>query len=249
MSSRMYEENRKSLNWFVGCGHDCVYCKPSFQRQMKRQGRRCQKCYDYEPHAHLERLMKAPPRTKAGEFIFFPSSGDPAFATLAELDKALIYVEKYSAPAIRRDFLTQSKDPLCFLLNRRFPDNLILGTTIETNKTVFNTPSYLKFYHQISDAPHPLRRYLTFMHVQHDRKEVTIEPILQFHLATLTSWIKRINPEFVYVGYDNHKCRLPEPTLAETQKLIDELEKITEVRIKTLRPAWYEVQERGHKNG
>jgi len=234
--NRMYRENRKSLNWFVGCRHECVYCKPSFQAQMKRQLHNCKKCYIYEPHAHLERLQKAPPKTRKGEFIFFPSSGDVAFASLTEWNKAIAYMEKYSD----RTFLVQSKNP-CFELFE-FPDNVILGTTIETDLIEFQIPN-CKYttYEQISKAPIPYWRAVGMQQLEHKRKFVTIEPILDFG-EFLIDIIEQIGPEFVYVGYDNHKCFLPEPRLEDTLKLIDELKKFTEVRVKTLRKAWWEKQ-------
>jgi len=236
--SRMYRENRKSLNWFVGCRHNCVYCKPSFQQQMKRQKHNCESCYYYEPHPHLDRLKKAPPRTNADEFIFFPSSGDPAYARREQFCLAWKFAEKYSD----RTFLTQSKDPLCFLQFEKVPDNVILGTTIETNLIWFwGNPSKYLSYDQISHAPFPIHRFTAILELKHKRKEVTIEPILEFKLETFPKWIKAIDPEFVYVGYDNHACHLPEPPLTKTLKLIEELEKFTQVRVKTLRKAWYET--------
>jgi hypothetical protein len=77
--------------------------------------------------------------------------------------------------------------------------------------------------------------------LKHPRKEITIEPILQFHLDMLIPCVDAIKPEFIYVGYDNHNCLLPEPKLEETLKLIEELEKHGfEVRRKTVRKAWWE---------
>lgn len=232
---RMYKENVKSLNWFVGCRHNCVYCKPSFQAQMKRQRKNCISCYWYEPHPHLERLAKTPPHTRADEFIFFPSSGDPAYATREQFHQAWSFAEKYPD----RTFLTQSKDPFCFLQFSEIPDNVILGTTIETDLIQFPSSTYYS-YDEISHAPFPVHRVVAMSELKHKRKEVTIEPILEFSLATLPEWIREINPEFVYVGYDNHNCKLPEPPLSKTHMLIEKLEKFTEVRVKTLRKAWWE---------
>jgi len=230
----MYKQSKKSLNWFVGCRHNCVYCKPSFQAQMKRQLHNCKSCYLFEPHAHLEKLQRTPPKTNNGEFIFFPSSGDPAFASNKQWDVAIKYTRKYS----NRLFFIQSKDPVCFV-PLKFPDNVILGTTLETDMIYYwGTPSKFGNYSQISHAPEPYWRVDAMLKVQHKRKAVTIEPILQFS-KILVEWIKQINPEFVYVGYDNHKCKLPEPSLSYTKALIKQLEQFTEVRIKTLREAWW----------
>lgn len=203
---------------------------------MMRQKKRCLKCYNYEPHAHLERLLKRPPKTIGQEFIFFPSSGDPAFASLFELDTALQYARRYR----NTKFLIQSKNPGCFI-DIDFPDNVILATTIETNRGTFGTPSKYKTYAEISQAPSPYSRYLAMLEIQHKHKMVTIEPILQFQHGVLLSWIVKIKPEIVYVGYDNHDCRLPEPILAQTERLIERIKLFTEVRVKTMRKAWWEL--------
>ena len=60
----------------------------------------------------------------------------------------------------------------------------------------------------------------------------------------MTEWIRQIAPEFVYIGYDNHRrleaLEIHEPTLEETEELIEKLSKFTEVRLKTIRKAWWE---------
>jgi protein gp37 len=92
-----------------------------------------------------ERLLKAPPRTKDGEFIFFPSMGDLYFASPQQFQAHINYARKYSD----RTFLIQSKNPSRFR-NFGFPDNVILGTTIETNYTELRTPSEYRYYAWIS---------------------------------------------------------------------------------------------------
>ncbi len=233
--SRMYRENVKSLNAFVGCCHGCVYCKPSFQRQMKRQ--KCQFCKTFVPHYHNERLWKILPKTGEGEFIFFPSCGDLAFATPDVVRDHIEFAKKWSD----RTFLVQSKNPEVFL-HYKFPDNVILGTTIETNLYPFHTPSKYEYYSGISKAPFPVHRANWMTALNHGRKAVTIEPILQFSLDVMVKWMEEIKPEIIWVGYDNHRCSLPEPKLAETQELIEKLRaKGFDVRVKSLRKAWYEV--------
>lgn len=220
----------------VGCKFNCVYCKPSFQRQMKRQRKNCKLCYEYIPHFHPERLLKTPPKTTDNEFVFFPSSGDPSFIVYCELVMMIKYMKKYPDTT----FLIQTKDPLNIFHRIKFPDNAILGITLETDRSKYDTPSIFKTYRRISGAPIPIWRITDFRDVKHEWKSVTIEPILQFNKKVLSAWIYRINPLFVYVGYDNHNCKLPEPTLRETRELIKELSSFTEVRIKSLRKAWYE---------
>jgi len=79
--------------------------------------------------------------------------------------------------------------------------------------------------------------------LNHRRKMVTIEPILKFDLKVMLDWIKEINPEVVYVGYDSHPKinKLDEPPLAMTKQLIAGLGKLgIEVRKKKIRKAWNE---------
>jgi len=238
MGNTMYEEVRKTHNPFVGCRHACIYCVPSFQRQAKRQRKRCVKCYNYEPHFHPERLKDYLPRTKPDEFIFLCDMGDVAFAK-PEWLKLIIEHEVRRYPD--RTFLIQSKNPACFEpFSGLYPENLILGVTIETNKVEFDTPSKYRNYQERSKAPLPEQRYKAMVKLNHSRKLVTIEPILDFDLPILVSWIREIKPEAVYVGYDNHNCKLPEPLKWKTLKLIEELKKFTEVRRKTIRKAWFE---------
>jgi hypothetical protein len=181
--------------------------------------------------------LKSPPKTSGKDFVFFPSSGDPTYANSKEWKTAISYTEKY--PNVT--FLIQSKDPICFL-PYEFPNNVILDTTVETNLLSFNIKGCkYEFYSDISKAPYPVPRLSDFLRLTHKRKGITIEPILDFVCETFSGLIKRVNPEFVYVGYDNHNCKLPEPSLTKTRQFIEELEKFTEVRIKTLRKAWWEV--------
>jgi len=183
----------------------------------------------------LEKLSKPPPKVMEKEFVFFPSSGDVAFAPKEAVQQAMDYARKYSD----HTFLIQSKDPECFI-DYDIPKNVIVGTTIETNQTCFYTPSKYRYYAWISTAILPEKRFISMTRLTSVRQEVTIEPILDFDLSILTKWIYRINPEFIYIGYDNHNCKLPEPKLAYTQRLIDVLSEDFEVRVKTLRKAWYE---------
>jgi len=208
---------------------------------MKRQKNRCLNCYNYSPHFHPERLLKSLPKTTGNEFIFFPSSGDLAWANREVIQAHIDYARKYRD----RVFLIQSKDPVFFNWYM-FPENVILGTTIESDLETYLTPSKYRYYHEISKAPLPRFRAEYMIQLKHPTKAVTIEPILSHNPLQLTEWIKEIainsDKTIVYVGYDNHSCNLPEPLFVATRGLIQELNglKRVEVRIKSLRKAWYE---------
>jgi len=231
----MYEQNVYFPDVFKGCKHDCIYCKPSFQRQAKRQKQSCKKCYTFEPHLHPERLQNKAPATKGEQFIFFPKGGDLAFAQPHEILELIRYTEKNP----QATFLIQTKAPE-WMRYYKFPDNVILDITWETNRTTFHTCSNYCEYSEISKA-NLTNRISDFLNVKHSRKAITIEPILQFDLSNMVNAISAIRPEFVYVGYDTKGCKLPEPKLKETLELLNVLSnKGYKVRPKTLKKAWYE---------
>jgi DNA repair photolyase len=231
MASHMYE-GVKSWNPFVGCRFGCVYCKRSFQRQAKRWRKWCEKCYNYEPHFHPEKLKRMP----SAKTIFACAFGDIWWAK----DKWIKQILETIAKRKDRTFYLQSKSPdvfARFVDKDLIPENVVLGTTIETSYEQFD-------YDKISQAPHPVERYETMRELSYLGYPcyVTIEPILDFDLEEMVEWIRCIKPKLVYVGYDNHGCKLPEPPLEKTLKLIEELRKFTEVQLKTIRKAWWEVE-------
>jgi hypothetical protein len=154
--------------------------------------------------------------------------GDLSFAP-REWQREILLKIKDSAETT---FLIQSKNPA--KIYRLFlPENLIIGTTIETDRE--------DIYEGISKAPSLFYRFWIMSHFRHKRKAVTIEPILEFDIDCLISWILEISPEFVYVGYDSKWNYLPEPTLEKTELLIERLRELGfDVRPKLLRKAWWE---------
>ncbi len=222
MNHNMY---KGAITWspFVGCRFNCSYCQPSFKRQMRRRQHQCELCGRYTPHFHPERMAKVP----SADLIFACAFGDISFANPDEITHILTTIGLYPD----KTFLVQSKNPSIFIpLVGQVPDNVVLGTTIETNRPTDN----------VSQAPLPTIRATAMAELPWSRRYVTVEPILDFDVESLLSWIKQIKPEFVYVGYDNHSCKLDEPQLEKTLKLMRKLESFTEVRPKKIRSAWNE---------
>jgi hypothetical protein len=116
--------------------------------------------------------------------------------------------------AEKRDtqFFLQSKDPATFK-GFQFPKNVILGTTIETNRSIS----------EISLAPHPYERYRAMVELKHHKKAVTLEPVMDFDVTELLSWIVEINPVWVQIGYDTRKTGLREPPLYKVDQLSEDL--------------------------
>lgn len=199
-SSNMYSASVKQWNPFVGCKFDCSYCVSSFQRQAKRQKQRCMQCYNYTPHTHEKRLEDYLPKTKEGEFIFTCASGDISFCSTPFLKKIIKRIEEQP----NKTFLLQSKNPNTF--NRvDIPKNVILGTTLETNRDVL--------YKGISKAPKLSQRQSELAKIKHDKKMVTIEPVLDFDLDVMVRWVKEIDPVVVWLGFDSKNNNLPEPSI------------------------------------
>jgi uncharacterized Fe-S cluster-containing radical SAM superfamily protein len=211
----MYNDSVRVSNVMVGCEWKCVYCRVSFQAQMKRQLQNCKLCHAYEPHFHEERLKQSLPKTEGDEFIWLIRSGDPCFMKLTDFRKVLNLMKKRSD----RTFLIQTKDP-SFFYDFIFPNNVILGITLETDID--------KDYDKISKAPAPSIRVNDFRVYEHSRKCVTIEPILQFNMDRMINYIEAINPERIYIGYNSKpkQIQLPEPSLFKTRLLITNLERL-----------------------
>jgi hypothetical protein len=153
-----------------------------------------------------------------GNFIFVGSSTDMWLASLDWILATLRHCRSY--PSNR--YLFQSKDPARFngFIDFMPPDS-ILGTTIESNRD----------YH-VSQAPTPRARMFNMCDLLYPRM-VSIEPIMDFDLGILVNWINRIAPEFVSIGADSKGHHLPEPSVDKVDRLIEELSKFTQVKVKS----------------
>lgn len=222
MTSNMYKLSVKQWNPHPGCDFGCVYCKPSFQAQLKRWAgkmvdggrRQCEKCYNYVPHEHPERLNEPLPKTGYMQFIFALANSDPAFCSTGYLEK----IAERMRQEADKTFLMQSKEPKTF--NRvKWPDNVILGTTVETNR------SDLYLSAGISNAPVPEERVRQLADIDHALKMFTHEPILDFDLSPMIAYAETVRPCMIWMGYDSKNCGLPEPSLDKFIKLYWELGK------------------------
>jgi DNA repair photolyase len=125
---------------------------------------------------------------------------------------------------IGNTYLFQTKNPHRFLeFLDKFPPNTILGTTIETNY------EYLS-----SRAPSAMDRMLVFTsdYLKNFPKMVSIEPVMDFDLPVLSSWMYRIRPKFISIGADSKDSGLSEPDAEKLKLFIGEMQKLTEVKIK-----------------
>ena len=113
-------------------------------------------------------------------------------------------------------YVFQTKNPARFheISRSMFPANFIYGCTIETNRPI---PA------EISLAPQPETRML-LMEKLAGRKFITIEPVMDFDVDILASWIARIRPEFLNLGADSKGHGLPEPPVDKIHALVCKLQ-------------------------
>ena len=115
-------------------------------------------------------------------------------------------------------YLFQTKNPERFVeLRSLFPSKTILCTTIETNRQ----------YPQMKKAPSVFERSLAMAFLPEFKKQITIEPIMDFDLPYLVKLIKQVKPDSVNIGADSKGNHLPEPLKEKIFELIEELEKFT----------------------
>jgi uncharacterized Fe-S cluster-containing radical SAM superfamily protein len=226
MKTRMYD-GVTTWNPFKGCEFDCTYCTPTFKLQAKRQKHSCNDCYQYVPHEHPERLNQIP----STETIFVCGNADISFCDPAYTEKIINSINKHNKSKPGKTFYFQSKRPEYFepFLDR-FPDNVILLTTLETNRD--------QGYDKISKAPKPSERFGQLRSLKYLRKVVTVEPVMDFDLDIFSGWITSLEPEYVWLGYNSRpkQIDIPEPSKDKVKKLVEILEsKNIDIRFKDMR--------------
>ena len=211
--SNMYAD-AKTWNPFKGCGFDCTYCEPSFQKQSKRQKNLCQDCYKYAPHCHVDRLDKIP----SAKIIFVCGNADVSFCPPDFMQRIVDRICEHNVRSPQKIYYLQSKRPAYFEpFLGSLPGNVILLTTLETNRD--------QGYREISKAPLPSERYQQFKALKYPRKVVTIEPMLDFDLKVFAKWMLDLHPEYVWLGFNSkpESVKLPEPSEKKVQKFMEKL--------------------------
>lgn len=207
---------------FIGgkCRHGCSYC---YVQRLKYP--RVKSRYSGKLHLIENEFKKSLGKNKT----WFIGSCIDMFADDVPkewIQRGLNYCGKFD-----NKYLFQSKNPKRFW-EFTFPKNIILGTTIETNRDTT----------KISSAPLPkkranamvkIRKEFRYQHLSNIEIMVSIEPILDFDLDVFVNWIKNIKPKFVSIGADSKRTNLLEPSPEKLKLFISRLEKITEVRIKS----------------
>ncbi len=211
----------------TGCTHLCSYC---WAMRLIEQRLRDNPKYrnGFRPTFHTDELLRA--RFSPRDVVFVVDMGDMFSPGVPDewIDKVLDVLRGQPAAYL---FLTKNPARYFRFLDR-FPRRSTLGATIETNRDDLAT--------SVSRAPPPSQRAKAMAELDWPQKYISIEPVMDFDLEVLMSWIRDIRPVTVHVGYDNWNSMLPEPPLWKVRRLIDGLSKFTRVTVGSLREPWYE---------
>jgi len=224
----MFPEVSRTWNPVVGCRHNCYYgwARRLAEGRLKHLSR-------YREGFGPKLIEKEFSKTfEPGEFVFVSSMGDLWGEWVPRSWQRRVLFKILQFP--RTTFLLQTKNPASYQKFSSFPPNVILGITIETDRY----PPV-----RISRAPAPEERIEVAKELRKEGKRVavSIEPIILFDFPRLVTELAKIEPEMIWIGYDNYKQRLPEPSLLETRILIRFLRNIGfRVSEKTIRRAWWE---------
>ena len=184
----------KTINPICGsckkCGHRCDYCYsdrqtwPSLQKKYSGE-------LELDPNVLKQSLNHRDPCT-----YFVCSMSDLFYESLPDVDikQVLEWLNKYPD----NTYLLQSKNaPRMEQFTSYFPPNVILGTTLETNRDYYN----------LSHAPSQVMRYLGIGHynLKMFTRMVSIEPIMDFDLDIFVEWLRDIAPNYVSIGADSNK--------------------------------------------
>lgn len=160
-----------TLNPVVGCPHACSYCYA--KKQAKRQKQRCNLCYQFTPHPHLERLDKLNPNQKPKR-IFLDSMWD--WNAKGVKEEWLLAILKKMRECSQHTFQILSKRPKQYS-RFSYPANVWLGTSIATNSDLYRI-------HDLTQAAHK------------NLKFVSIEPIHE----RIIFWFSKRFIDWIIVG-------------------------------------------------
>lgn len=209
------------------CPYGCIYCWSMGDKGLVKK-------YNMKKYSGsiylVEKELKR--KFKDDDFVFVQDMSDLLANCVPSIfiQKVINHIKLF--PKTR--FLLLTKNPQrYFEFLDRFPKNVVLGATIESDWNHLD----------ISKAPPQSERMQQMMKLARQTNLplfISIEPILDFDIMWVVN-LKAIKPWAIAIGYDNYSNFLPEPPLSKTLRLIEELEKAgIKVFRKTIRKTWWE---------
>jgi len=206
------------------CPHNCKYC------YVKNAPLIWSEKYKGKQRIHKKALNTNELKNITDSLVFVCSANDFGAANKSIKKEVLEKIKQTQQQKIdkeqRNSFLFQSKKPkeLDIITNYLDQENIIIGTTIETNRQTY--------LNKIQDAP-AIKQRIKGLNELDTKKTVTIEPILDFDLDILVKELETINNlEWITIGADSKNNDLKEPNKTKTHNLIEQLKKITNVKLK-----------------
>jgi DNA repair photolyase len=193
------------------CPHECSYCyvdNPRSGRPTKYTG--------------APRLLENELQTKYGKdkIIFVENCNDLFAEGIPEEFISRVIGHCVAWP--ENTYVFQTKNPARLLSLSHgliFPDMYMVGTTIETNRN--------EILAKISTAPPPNERFEAMCKIDKP-KFVTVEPILDFDVDILATWLIYLKSEkhdyFVNIGADSKRKNLEEPSAEKILALVLKLQ-------------------------
>jgi protein gp37 len=187
------------------CSHHCSYC---YVKAMAKRFPNMQK--KYSGYVRVDDSSLGVDYGQ-GKVIFVDHLND-LFAESVD-DGMICQVLNHCLDYPDNQYVLQSKNPMRMLeFMESIPDDVILGTTIESNRV----------HSCMGSAPSPFLRAIG-MHqlsvVQDYDTFITIEPILDFDVGEFFDMIQYAHPNFVNIGADSKGHGLDEPTYEKIMEL------------------------------
>lgn len=209
----MFNSVSWTWNFAPFCNHGCLEC----WARMLHERRGMKRPFE-EPYFNEKEFNAKFPAD--GSWIFVCATGDIMCPAMPDEWIRRLLTRLDTPEASSNKFLLQTKNPTRFFhfIHRlnilRDTRTVILGTTIETNR---GTPW--------SKAPPTEKRYEDMSELKSLGYEtfLSLEPLADFDLSTLSSWVIDINPFAVEIGLENYSTYLPKPPLEKVQALYDKL--------------------------
>ena len=199
------------------CKHECTYCY--VVDTAKRYHAPLKDLFLDEND--LKKNLQKDPKKKETVFVCYTCDLFADDVPAEWIKKVLAHLCEYP----KNRYLLQTKNPKRMMwFMDDFPPDVLLGTTIETNRTTYYESKAPTFTERAT--------WLGELSACGYETMVTIEPLMDFDLEPLVDLIVTANPVWVNVGADSKSHDLPEPAPEKVKALIDALKEKTDVELK-----------------